>query len=112
MSGTVSVDGQPAALLSVTLHDVNGMDQEIPTISAATTKEDGTFAISTFEAEDGVPAGEYVVTFKWGKYNAFSKSFDGDKLKGKYNDPHKSEVKVTVTEGQPTDLGRIELSTK
>ncbi|MFH1922367.1 MAG: hypothetical protein ABIP48_21095 [Planctomycetota bacterium] len=37
---------------------------------------------------------------------------DLDKLKGKYSDPAKSEFKVTVTEGQPTDMGRFELTTK
>lgn len=110
--GTVYVDGEPAAGLSLTLHAVNGLDAEVPTFSATTTKEDGTFAISTFEEGDGVPVGEYVVTFEWGKLNMISMSYEGDRLKGKYNDPAKSDVKVTVTEGQPTDLGQIDLTTK
>ena len=104
VSGEVYVDGQPAAELSVTLHPVNGMDTEVPTVSATFTKADGTFELSTFEEGDGVPAGEYVATFAWGELNPFSMTFDDSKLKGKYSDPEKSEVKITVTEGQPTDL--------
>ncbi len=112
VTGTVNVDGKPAAEVSVTLHQVGGMDLEVPSVSATTTMEDGTFAVSTFEAGDGVPVGDYVATFKWGKLNMVSMSYEGDKLKGRYNDPDKSEIKVTVTEGQPTDMGQINLTTK
>jgi len=112
VTGEVYVDGQPAATLTVTLHNVNGMDQENPTVSSAMTKEDGTFAVSTFEDADGVPAGEYVATFQWGKLNAISATFEGDQLKGRYMDPKKSEIKVTVTEGEAAEMGRIDLKTK
>jgi hypothetical protein len=112
VTGSVFVDGQPAALLTVTLHDVKGFDSENPSVSTAMTKEDGTFAVSTFEAEDGVPVGEYTATFQWGKLNPIKNAFEGDQLKGRYMDPRKSEVKVTVSEGEPTDMGRIDLKTK
>jgi len=112
VTGEVYVDGSPAAELNVTLHNVNGMDASVPTVSATFTKEDGTFALSTFEEGDGVPVGEYVATFEWGQFNALSRSYEKDKLKGKYKDPKKSEFKVSVVEGQPTDMGRIDLKTK
>lgn len=112
VTGQVYVDGQPALRLSVTLHDVKGFDPQVPAIPKAVTKEDGTFAVSTFEAGDGAPAGEYVATFVWGELRGMSIDTDIDKLEGKYSDPQKSEFKVTVTEGQPTDMGRIDLSTK
>jgi hypothetical protein len=112
VTGTVFVDGEAAAELGVTLHNVKGMATDVPTFSATTTKADGTFSVSTFEEGDGVPAGEYVVTFVWGKLSMISMSYEGDRLKGKYNDPSKSEFKLTVIEGQPTDMGRIDLTTK
>ena len=53
-----------------------------------------------------------MLTFQWGEINAFKRSYDGDKLNGRYNDPEKSAVNFTVEPGQPTDLGTIELTTK
>ena len=112
VTGEVYVDGQPAARLSVTLHDVKGFDEQAPAIPQAVTKQDGTFAISTFEAEDGAPAGEYTATFVWGEPKGLGIDTSVDKLNGKYSDPNRSQFKVTVTEGEPTDMGRIDLSTQ
>lgn len=110
--GVVYVDGNPAAKLTVRLHASAGMDSAAPSVSATTTKDDGSFAVSTFEEGDGVPAGEYVATFTWGEYNMVTRSMGPDKLKGKYSDPKASDFKVTVSEGSPTDLGRIDLTAK
>lgn len=110
--GEVYVDGKPAARLSVTLHDVKGFDEQAPAMPQAVTKQDGTFAISTFEAEDGAPAGEYKATFVWGRPQGLGIDTSVDKLKGRYSDPEKSEYKVTVVEDEPQDMGRIELKTK
>ena len=113
VSGVVFVDGQAAANLAVRCTDVNGLDKENPTISSAFTDDQGKFEISTYESSDGVPAGEYVLTFVWGEWNLISGSYGGpDKLKDRYTDPKTSEIKVTVKEGEPTDLGTIELTTK
>jgi hypothetical protein len=77
------------------------------------TGPDGKFAISTYQSADGVPAGEYLLTFVWGRFDMISKSYGGpDKLNGRYADHQKSEHRVQVESGKPTDLGRIELTTK
>src|SRR3989304_3197914 len=113
VTGEVSVDGQPAAILQVTCHDVKGIDTEHPTMSQAMTDPAGKFQIATYEAADGVPEGEYVLTFMWGKLNPLGGTYGGpDKLNDRYTDPKTSEHRFTVTKGKPTDLGRIELSTK
>jgi hypothetical protein len=113
VSGTLLVDGNPAEDVQVTCHDVNGIDKQNPTTSATNTDSDGTFTISTYMAGDGVPPGEYVLTFFWGQTNVFSKEYVGpDKLNDRYRDPKKSEIKFEVERGQPTDLGTIELTTK
>lgn len=114
LKGQVFVDGKvPDSPIAVKCFHMKGMDKVNPTVSSAFTDKDGTFAISTYEKGDGIPPGEYTLTFYWGKRNVVAASYGGpDKLKGKYRDPKKSEFKVTVTEGQPTDLGRIDLTTK
>lgn len=112
VTGKVHVDGQPAAMLSISLHDGKEMDPAFPALPRAVTKKDGTFAVSTFEAGDGASVGDYVVTFVWGEARGMSIDTSTDRLKGKYSDPEKSEFKVTVKEGEPTDMGTIELTTK
>jgi hypothetical protein len=89
------------------------MDAAMPTVSSAFTGQDGGFSISTYESGDGVPAGDYVLTFMWGQKEAFSGGYGGpDKLSNRYTDPKKSPVRFTVEAGKPTDLGRIDLTTK
>ena len=112
VKGKVLVDGQPVGQMAVRCFSVTGIDKENPSLSSCFTGQDGTFQISTYEQGDGVPEGEYALTFQWGELNLFSKSYDGDKLNGRYNDPAKSEVKFTVTKGQPVELGEIKLTTK
>jgi hypothetical protein len=113
VTGEVYVDGQPAAMLQVALHDRVGIDKSQPTFSSTFTGNDGRFALSTYEDGDGVPAGEYAITFLWGELNMFSMQYGGpDKLRGQYSDPKKTTFEVKVEPGKPTDLGRIELSTK
>ncbi len=113
VTGTVFVDGQPAANLSVKLYSVNGMDEDDPTFSTAFTDPSGAFSLSTYESGDGVPEGEYVLTFVWGEINPLSLEYGGpDRLQGRYRDPSRSQHRVTVQAGQPTDLGKIELTSR
>lgn len=112
VTGEVYVDGQPAADLAVRCIDVKGLDKEQPTTSSAFTDEKGRFEISTYEQADGVPAGEYVLTFQWGQRSTMTRAYSGDKLKGRYADAKTSEHRFTVEQGKPTELDRIELTTK
>jgi len=112
VKGVVYVDGNPASNLQVTVHDVKGIDKEHPTMSTAMTDDKGQFAVSTYNQGDGVPEGEYTATFVWGELNLLSMQYSGDKLKGRYNDPQKSQVRFKVEKGKPVDLGKIELTTK
>ncbi|QDU40357.1 hypothetical protein Mal4_47130 [Maioricimonas rarisocia] len=115
VTGQLLVDGKPPGTpVQITCHSLTGIDQEHPTFSKTVSGENGTFAISTYESGDGVPAGEYAVTFEWKTLNLVSMGYSGpDKLKGKYNDPDTSDVKFTITEdSEPIDLGTIELTTE
>ena len=106
VTGTVEVDGEAAENLTVECHPEPGAEIKHPVI--ATTNGDGQFAISMYQKGDGLPEGTYRLTFKWEEFGFPIK----DKLKQAYIDPSKSTYKVTVTAGEPNDLGLIELSTK
>lgn len=114
VKGRVLVDGAPGNVLAVECTSLTGMDKANPTVSTGMTDDDGNFTLSTYVAGDGVPEGEYALTFQWGKMTNPYKpnSYAGDKLKGRYKDAKKSEIKFTAKKGEPVDLGEIKLSTK
>lgn len=114
VTGKVTVDGvAPTSDIQIECHPVNGMDAKHPTVSQTLTGPEGTFKISTYQQGDGVPAGDYALTFYWGEFNLMSNAYSGpDKLKDRYRDPQQSAIKLTVKDGKPTDLGIIDLTTK
>ena len=114
VKGRITVDGKPpGSAMQVECHPVAGMDTRNPTVSRTETDELGNFQISTYAAGDGVPAGDYVLTVTWLTFNLMSRDYSGpDKLNDRYSDPEKSELKVTVMPGEPTDLGELKLTTK
>jgi hypothetical protein len=113
VTGQLLVDGNPAEDVQITCHAVGGVDKENPTSSRTDTGEHGVFKFSTYAGGDGVPEGDYVLTFFWGQTNVFTREYVGpDKLNDRYRDPKKSEVSFTVKKGAPTDLGTIELTSK
>ncbi|GIW94367.1 MAG: hypothetical protein KatS3mg110_2408 [Pirellulaceae bacterium] len=112
LTGVVTVDGQPAKEVRVAVHPAGATDPE-SAVATAFTDENGKFSLSTYESGDGVPEGEYVVTFMWGTINPFSFQYGPpDKLNGRYADPAKSQFRVKVEKGKPADMGTISLSTK
>lgn len=113
VTGQVHVDGQPAHKVFVTCHNVNEIQKQNVFKSLGLTDENGKLDFSTYESSDGVPEGEYVLTFTWGEWDDYWKRFSGpDKLKDRYADPKKSEIRLTVKKGELADLGIIELSTR
>jgi hypothetical protein len=112
--GKVTVDGAaPGSPIQVHCHPVGGMDTTHPTFSQTETLADGTFKISTYESGDGVPEGDYKITFIWQNFNIMTREYSGpDKLNTRYSDPEKAEFKITVKKGEPNDMGEIKLTTK
>lgn len=112
VKGVVVIDGKPQKMVAVRCHPLKKNASQMESIGQAFTEEDGSFTISTKTTGDGLPAGEYVLTFEWGQMNYISMQYGGpDKLNGRYADAEKSTVKFKVEEGKPVDLGRIELKT-
>lgn len=115
VTGKLVVDGEePGAAVSIQCVPISQEDNDPAhySLSGAMSAPDGAFEIATYESGDGVPDGEYVLTFIWGTMNIMTRSYGGpDKLKGRYSDAKTSEIKFTV-DGQSVDLGEIELTTK
>jgi len=112
VKGIVMVDGAPAGFLQIAAIPKGGVGV-VPMNSTALTAGDGSFSLSTYESGDGVPPGDYTLTFTWGEMNLMNGQYSGDKLNGKYADAATSAVLLSVTAGgEPQDLGTIELSTQ
>lgn len=114
VKGRVTVDGRPPSTsIKIDCHNTGALDMEHPTVSWCMTGDDGVFSVSTYVAGDGVPAGDYALTFLWGEMNLVSMNYGGkDKLNKMYSKPEDSVAKFTAKEGSPVDLGEIVLKTK
>ena len=110
VTGKVTVDGKGVANVKVVAKAKEAGDAKLPVLPQAITKDDGSFSLFSYEPGDGVPAGEYVLTFTWQDLDGLRYS-GPDKLKKRYADPAKSTFKATVEKG-PKDLGTYELTTK
>jgi hypothetical protein len=106
VTGTITVDDQPAAYLQVDCHPDGGSEIKYPI--STVTDEKGNFAFTTYESSDGLPEGAYTLTFSWLEPGLVPK----DRLKGKFADPRKSQQKITVVSGKENPVGTIALKTK
>ena len=102
--GTLLINGHPAGGVTVFLYSTDPSETE-PTRPFATTNPDGTFVLTTSAANDGAPAGEYIVTLLYepldsplarakGKPPTFDK---------KYGDPKTSPLRATI-EAKPGNV--------
>lgn len=66
--GTLLINGQPAANVFVLFTPVGGKDPALR--PSATTDLEGKFRLTTYEAFDGAPAGEYTVSFLYEPVNS------------------------------------------
>lgn len=112
VTGKVLVDGKPAAKAEITFYPLAAAPKASPQ-PIATVEADGTFRPSTQLANDGAPAGEYAISIVWRKVTVVQgEEISGDDLlKGRFSDPKRSGLRVTVKEGDNT-LNPFELRTK
>ena len=111
--GAVTVDGGPAEGVCVLLHkaDLKLPLEEVPVVK---TDAEGKFSFTTYKAADGLPPGDYVLTFLWQHHRiAKGNKFSGDdKLNGRYSDPQKSGIALKVVSGVPQQELKFELTSK
>ena len=101
VDGQVIYDGKPAAGVQVYLYPTNApMPPAIPANPHAVTGADGRFKVTTYDADDGAPEGEYMVILFWPKETKENEEEEGDsdRFLGWYG-PKQSKLKVTVKSG-------------
>jgi hypothetical protein len=98
--GSITYQGQPIAGAFLALHPKAAAAGEVPT-ARAVVESDGTFAVSTYDAGDGLPEGDYIVTAQWRKVVKSGSEFvpGPDLLPGKYSRPETSDVVIHVAAG-------------
>lgn len=105
VTGKVLLNGKPAEHATVVLHPTSaGPDEPRP---HGTVGPDGSFKLTTYEPDDGAPAGDFRVTVElW----LAGRPEEGptSRLPAKYAKPDTSGLTVTVNAG-PTELKPIEL---
>ena len=110
VSGVILVDGKPVEGIQIKFHAVTP-DPENATLSMAKTDDEGAFVAWTYRADDGVPPGEYTLTFDDQSQAKPHLRSNPDLFRGKYSDPKTSKFKLTVSEDEgPVDMGVIELN--
>ena len=102
VSGKVMFRGKPCDGALVVFHPTAKGRENDPK-PVATVAEDGTYKLTTFEANDGAPEGDYGVTIVWNekaKDKKFSLTGEGatgaDKFAGRYGDPRNPKQKASV----------------
>ena len=102
VTGSVTAKSKPAAGVQVSFY---GTDDHLKTATApfpqAVTESDGSFTLTSYEANDGAPAGNYVVTLVWPSNESEDPEIQDDsvdRLRGKFATPEKSPFAVKVEE--------------
>lgn len=119
VSGKVVVNGVPAQGAVVRFHPkVPQAGTKYPLLPSGRTDEQGGYQLTTYESQDGAPAGNYVVTIEWPDPN-WRPPGGGmpppppDRLKGRFADPKRSTVEASVVEGnneiEPIELDNVQL---
>jgi hypothetical protein len=101
--GVVKYMGSPTPGIRVTLHP-EGKTGKIGFVSSGETGPDGGFTLSTGAPSNGAPPGNYIVTFEMPviappETTGFVET-EIDAFGGKYSDPQKSGVRVTINRGE------------
>jgi hypothetical protein len=110
-SGKVSLQGKVPAGAFLVLHPKNATPATESVRPRAHVKQDGSFELSSYESNDGAPAGEYAVTVEWRQTIKFPNGDAGpgpNLVPRHYSRPETSPVTVNIAEG-PNQLDPIVL---
>jgi hypothetical protein len=101
VSGKVLDGSKPVANATVVFHPVGGVEADVPK-PRGTTAADGSFTLTSYDGNDGAPAGEYRVTVEqW----LAGRPDEGpsNRLNAKLAKPESSGLTASVSTG-PTEL--------
>jgi hypothetical protein len=107
-TGKITFEDKPLIGATVLFQKTEG-DSKVPN-PLATTTEDGSFTLHTYEPDDGAPAGDYLISVTIRPPNRDSgsgyskKKFEAppEILQGRYADPKTSGLKATIKTGENT----------
>jgi hypothetical protein len=113
VTGTVLVDGEaPDTPVQIKAYPAESSAQDQPPSSGSSGKG-GVLELSTYKTGDGLPVGEYKLTFVWTEMRLGGAALGGgqsDKLGGQYADPKKTPFTVTIEKSNDVvDIGVFEL---
>ena len=111
--GRVIVDGEvPKTPVTIICHAKTEMQDPDGVKPSAKTREDGSFEFISYKSGDGVPEGEYVLTFTQNAFEPMKRKSKGpDLLNSRYKSSKDSKFEFDV-EKKSLDLGTLELTTK
>jgi hypothetical protein len=103
VSGKVLVGGQPAEGAIVTFYSATDelRERKVPP-PTGTVDANGAFHLSSYEPDDGAPAGEFKVTVVWHEPpppNAVGVFVQKDRLRGRYTNPETSTLTARIEQG-------------
>lgn len=111
-TGTMFVNGLPAEDAMLYFHSLGDTKVDVrETMPFAIVGADGSFAVTTYDSEDGVPVGEYAVTARWPLDSKIMMS--PDRLGEKYSQVSKPVATVSIEPGEnvlaPIELDGVKL---
>lgn len=116
VTGKLTLNGEPApAGMQILAHpkaEIESGRQAYRPINGH-VDENGTLSFTTYDKGDGLPTGQYVLTFEWRPMRQTIAMFGApqfyeDQLQGKFVDPAASEYTIAIAEGE-NDIGQFDL---
>jgi hypothetical protein len=109
VTGTVKVDSKPAASAVVTFCPTTGPEELLRLRPRGATGAGGRYQLTTFDQDDGAPAGDYKVIIQWPARKSGDQNIGSgpDRLRGRYMNLERSQFTVKVegaTEAPPFEL--------
>ena len=117
VSGTVVTKGGKECDGALVVFHASAPGRATDAKPVGTTGVDGSFALTSFETNDGAIPGDYGVTIVWPASTKSAKMSlssegggggGGDQLAGRYGDPRSPKIKISVPKEGLTDL-RLEV---
>lgn len=107
VEGTVSFEGRPAAGAFVVFHPKNASVPE-PLHPSAHVDQNGQFKLTSYDAGDGAPAGDYTVTVQWRQLVRDGQDvvLGPDVVPAQYSRPESTVLQAKVVEG-PNSVPQI-----
>lgn len=97
----ITMQGKPIEKVMLVLHPLNGLDLQGAAKPNAKTDKDGVCKLSTYDAQDGAPAGKYAVLLYWFR-NDPDEDGSMDRFQGRYANPNKPVAIIDIQAGQNT----------